>query len=436
MLLRVAALTLLAACHGAGDEAVTYQRDVRPIVESRCMDCHAPGGVAPLDMTFDASWTDGRPPWAEAAAAAVADGSMPPWQAASDCHPIADVRDVTDDERALFAAWASGGFEAGAAADFQPPAPIEHPMDARGATFGEPDFVLGGEAPYTPNTDKPDDYRCIVTDLDPLEDLWIRGAEIELDKSEIVHHLIAYVFSPNQAAGVDAQDAADPGPGYTCWGNPPADPLMTWAPGQRAEFLPEGMGRYIERGSRVVLQVHYNTLGRSEIPADATKLRLWMTPGNAVPENLLTSIAFPDMNLYIPAGDPKVVERSELSVSDYFGPLPIQLPVLGVMAHMHQLGSAISLDVKQGRQAKACVLDIPEWDFAWQQTYYFPEDDPLMVDGDTTFHMACTYDNSAANQQVVNGEQLEPRDVTWGDSTLDEMCLTYLMTSIPTALFQ
>ena len=40
--------------------------------------------------------------------------------------------------------------------------------------------------------------------------------------------------------------------------------------------------------------------------------------------------------------------------------------------------------------------------------------------------MRCEYDNTKQNQAVVNGVRLEPRDVAWGEGTLDEMCLTYV----------
>ena len=39
--------------------------------------------------------------------------------------------------------------------------------------------------------------------------------------------------------------------------------------------------------------------------------------------------------------------------------------------------------------------------------------------------VTCTYDNSAGNQPLIDGEQMDPMDIEWGDGTLDEMCLLY-----------
>jgi hypothetical protein len=35
----------------------------------------------------------------------------------------------------------------------------------------------------------------------------------------------------------------------------------------------------------------------------------------------------------------------------------------------------------------------------------------------------CTWDNSQKNQPVVNGQQISPIDVMWGEGTLNEMCM-------------
>ena len=81
--------------------------------------------------------------------------------------------------------------------------------------------------------------------------------------------------------------------------------------------------------------------------------------------------------------------------------------------------------------SEECLVDIPNWDFNWQQTYAFLEDEILVAQPGDEFRLTCVYDNSEANQPVVNGEQLEPRRVRWGDGTLDEMCLNYITTIEP-----
>ena len=40
------------------------------------------------------------------------------------------------------------------------------------------------------------------------------------------------------------------------------------------------------------------------------------------------------------------------------------------------------------------------------------------------FVLECHWDNSAANQPVLEGQRIEPRDLNWGEGTHDEMCLT------------
>jgi hypothetical protein len=43
-----------------------------------------------------------------------------------------------------------------------------------------------------------------------------------------------------------------------------------------------------------------------------------------------------------------------------------------------------------------------------------------------TLTVRCEYDNSPANQSLLNGQRIQPRDVTWGEGSLAEMCLNYV----------
>ena len=94
--------------------------------------------------------------------------------------------------------------------------------------------------------------------------------------------------------------------------------------------------------------------------------------------------------------------------------LPVPLPVAlwGVAPHMHLHGTEIKATVEHANGGETCEIDIPHWDFHWQQFYYYRQP-TLLLPGDVA-HLACTFDNSAGTQPL-----------TWGEKTTDEMCLIF-----------
>ena len=69
---------VVAACFLTGSLAsakeVTFYKDVLPVLESRCQECHRPGEAAPMSFL---TYKDTRP-WASAIRQAVVTGKMPP----------------------------------------------------------------------------------------------------------------------------------------------------------------------------------------------------------------------------------------------------------------------------------------------------------------------------------------------------------------------
>ncbi len=55
--------------------AVTYQRDVQPILEKNCVGCHQPGHIAPMSLNT----YQGARAWAMSIRAAILSKKMPPW---------------------------------------------------------------------------------------------------------------------------------------------------------------------------------------------------------------------------------------------------------------------------------------------------------------------------------------------------------------------
>lgn len=408
-------------------DAVTWHAHVRPIAERSCVGCHDDGGIGPFSMADPGAPWGATPSWAAAAVVAVRSRTMPPWHASDDCHPIEGSLALSEREIALWDRWADQGYAEGDRAAYAAP-DLPESID-----LGAPDLVLEPAAAYTPSRARPDDYRCIPLGDALAEQVDLRAIRIEPGSRAIVHHAILYLVPPESAEAVVAADAADPGLGYACFGGPlpglggSAENTFAYVPGLEQDVLPEGDARRWPAGSRLVMQMHYNVLGVAAdepVPSDATTVSAWRYEGT--PTGIVVTTPLPHTGIVIAAGDPESVQTKSFS----FG---AEAEVVGAIGHMHTLGRSLRLDAV-GSGGTRCALDIPTWDFNWQRLYHFPVDDPFLLGRDDQVVLTCTYDNSAANQPVVDGEAIEPRTVRWGEGTLDEMCLAYALVRVPTAI--
>ena len=205
-LLTIASLTLAIGC-APDAEQVTYYEDVKPIVDAKCATCHLDGGIAPFPlMTFEEVFESRA-----LVANSILSGTMPPWPPDNECNDYHYDRSLTDDEASLVLEWAEGTAAEG-------PVPLE-------ITYPDPpvslatDVMLTLDEPYAPQA-QPDDYRCHVLEWPEEETTYITGYEVHPDQAQMVHHVIAFGIPPEQVDAVRGYDAADAGPGYTCFGSP------------------------------------------------------------------------------------------------------------------------------------------------------------------------------------------------------------------------
>src|SRR5580658_10116318 len=56
-------------------DSVTFSKDVAPIFQERCQNCHHPGSIAPMSLM---TYRDARP-WARSIKQNVVTRTMPPW---------------------------------------------------------------------------------------------------------------------------------------------------------------------------------------------------------------------------------------------------------------------------------------------------------------------------------------------------------------------
>jgi Flp pilus assembly protein TadD len=111
----------------------------------------------------------------------------------------------------------------------------------------------------------------------------------------------------------------------------------------------------------------------------------------------------------IPAGESNYIIESSYR-------LPVAIEVLAVLPHAHYLGRKLEAWADLPNGSRTTILNIPQWDFNWQDHYQFAQ--PLALPAGATLRMRYSYDNSAANP---HNAETELRRVQFGEQTSDEM---------------
>src|SRR5213080_2458781 len=131
----------LSAQQAAAPSDVTFTKDIAPILQRSCQNCHRPDGVAPMSLI---SYEDARP-WARAIKQRTGIGShagvMPPWYIEKNIgiQKYKDDPSLSDEEIARIAKWADSGAARGNPADMPPP---RHFEDASAWNIGTPDLII------------------------------------------------------------------------------------------------------------------------------------------------------------------------------------------------------------------------------------------------------------------------------------------------------
>lgn len=430
----------LAGCDGAPDSPddpdspdagadLTYYRDTKAIIDSKCAGCHRDGDIAPFPLgTYEEV-----APYTAAMAGAIASGAMPPWQPGDACNSYRNDFSLGDAERDALLAWVQGGAPAGDPADFVTPAIEAEPF--------VPDVTVQMAEPYLPPDDVQDDYRCFLLEWPGTEPVYVTASSIEPDQRELVHHVILFKVEPADADTVRALDAAEDGPGYTCFGGPLPEgqqgsarlgQLGGWVPGAHDPRFPAGTGIRMEPGSLIVMQMHYH-LSHATPVADRSSAGFALATEVERPAvlQMFTSPRWLQPGgMPIPAGDSDVSHAASMDVDLFLSVLGLtddigletggNLVIHSAGMHMHELGKRGRVSVLRGNGSQDCLLDIPDWDFHWQGSYTLAT--PVTVGPNDFVQLQCWWDNSAANQPHDG----EPHDTEWGEGTGDEMCLTPL----------
>lgn len=383
--------------------SVTFNKDVLPILQKNCQSCHRPGEVAPMSLL---NYQEARP-WAKAIKTAVATRKMPPWFAESGHRQIADERRLSDREIETLVAWADNGAAEGNPKDA--PAPLTF-------TTGwslKPDVEVSLPVPFPVPARGDNQFVDVLVKTNFPTDMWIEAAEMRAGNSRVLHHGQVWVRPPGSKWMKDAEpgkfyesgsDKAIMGKNQMSDGN---YILGKFNPGLGAQtFKVEGAAKFVPKGSDLVFNLHYITIG--EATTDQTKVGLVLAKGYTPTKRYYLTHDPTSFNLVIPPGDP----NAEVVGETIIGVDGVKLAY--VQPHMHLRGKDYELQAIYPT-GESETLFRGKFDFNWQEGATFVN--PIPLPKGTRLVGISHFDNSANNPYNPD----PTKEVRWGPNTTDEM---------------
>ena len=428
---------------------VTFTKDVAPIFNKACADCHRPGEAAPFSTL---SYADARP-WAKSIKEKVVKREMPPWHADPHVGQWSNDPRLTQKEIDTIVAWVDGGAKEGDPKHLPPT-----PKFTQGWAIPTPDVVLdmGSEFVMKPGT--PDEIQYFRVPTNFKEDKYVQFAEARPGNRKIVHHIIAFVQPPaKEGAGAaklspeerrkmrekaDAENiffnegfltkvksdapvfddaCALPSGGNGSKRDGAGDNggegtgsamLCGYAPGKNQDIWPAGTVKKVPAGSTLVFQIHYSTFLN---PVGELKDRsvVGLVFAKNQPDRELKTVGIGNHYFKIPAG----VENHK-SVACWTA--KEDLHIVTFMPHLHMRGKSMEFKAVYPDGRSEVISNVPKYDFNWQLVYYAKK--PVAIPKGTRIQVTTVWDNSTKNKYNPDPK----KDVRWGDPTYEEMTIGWI----------
>jgi len=394
------------------NSAVTFTKDVAPIIFQNCAVCHRPGEVAPMSFL---SYKEVRP-WAKSIRETVVTRQMPPWYADPNHGEFINDRRLTQKQIDTIVAWVEGGAKEGNPKDL-PQAPK---FNDEGWSIGKPDVVLSMTEEFSVPTDGEIPYKYYAVPTNFTEDKYVQSVEIKRGAPSVVHHVIVSVREPGQGplppAGeirldqrrVNPEAARDPQRDRenARRGTNPDGMLIGWAPGMSPTQLRPGHAKLVKKGSVLIFQMHYTTNGVAA--KDRTSVGLIFAKEPVEKRYIITGPGARD--LVIPAGDPSYESRSSFTFKE-------DSHIWGFMPHMHVRGKDFKYTLILPDGSSKVLLNVPKYDFNWQLNYWLKA--PVAAPKGSRLECVAHHDNSVNNKYNPD----PTKTVYWGDQTWEEMMI-------------
>jgi hypothetical protein len=411
-----------AAATATGDGSPTFHRDIEPLLQRHCQECHREGGGAPFALV---EWGDVEG-LAPTIGEVVARRLMPPWHADRSIGRFANDRSLPDAALRTIAAWVEAGAPRG-----DPAAAPKRREWPKAWSLAEPPDLVVATPPFAVPAEGTLLYHYVRLRTGLAADRFVRAAEVRNSGAEAVHHVLAFLDSPRGANGpwrpgfnqLELMQGAKPKEvveytrrfkeliqrdlQYGEAGGLNGYFLSGLSGGGAVEYRGDE-GKFLPAGAEFVLQLHYQPVGR--VLESTTTLALWFADAprpRALDTRGVATVAF-----VIPPGAPDHEVRAEYR-------LPAAATLVSLQPHMHLRGKSFTYVLVDPDGREEILLHVPSYDFDWQHEYVLAERREI-AEG-SVLRVIAHFDNSADNPS--NPDPTQP--VYFGLQTHEEMLIGY-----------
>jgi hypothetical protein len=369
---------------GQTQSAATFTKDIAPILQRSCQNCHRPNSVAPMSLiTFE----DVRP-WSKSIKMRTGLGNrmgvMPPWFI--DKHVgIQDYKDdfsLSEKEIATIAGWVDAGAPRGNPSDMPPPRVF---TGANEWAIGEPDLIVDSPS-ITIKAHAPDWWGALPpVPIGVTEDRYVAAVEMKEVSTVKGGTGGKFVFHHAIHAMMDANGR-------------PSEPIGSpHEVGRNAEFFEPQAGRLLRAGSQLVFpSVHMHA--NAEETTAHLRVAYKLHPKGYKPARRAGGLTF---------GNGEIDLRPMTAGQEVhlYQTLQQNTMLTTFEPHMHAAGVRMCMEAIWGGRTE--TLSCAGYDHNWVRVYKFADDAVPLLPKGTLLHIIAYFDTTPANKNVI-----DPRN--WG----------------------
>ncbi len=375
---------------------VTFAKDIAPIFQEKCQDCHRKGSMAPMSLV---TYEETRP-WAKSIKQRVVTRQMPPWHIdrTVGVQHFKNDMSLTETQINLVARWVDSGAPLGDPKDMPPAKQWPADNEWRAAKdLGQPDIVIKSDD-YTMPAHHQDVWWRPTTDIPVTEPRWVKAVEMRPGTPagrKITHHAVAYLAQEEPGANTDLERRGM---------------LMEWAIGKGYDLYRPNTGKLLLPGSQISWDIHLHAVG--EEVRDHVEFAMWLYPKGQEPKYRTRLTAFAGQTgRYLDILPNSVTENEGFTVLKE----PARLE--NFQPHMHLRGKAMAVEAILPDGTTQMVSYVGNFNFNWMTNYIYADDDAPVFPKGTIIHVTAWHDNTTANPNNPDPDQW----VGYGDRTVDEM---------------